>query len=63
MAAAGREVALAATYADVAEGALLALWGSSGRLELSVRGASAADALSLATGDEIEVLLAERSPS
>lgn len=43
------------TYGDVAEGEACALVGSSGRLEIAVRGGSAARALSIAVGDPVEV--------
>jgi hypothetical protein len=46
----GRRIALARTYADVARGALVALRGSSGLLELAVNGGSAADALGASRG-------------
>jgi hypothetical protein len=47
---AGRSAPGARTYADVAPGALVALRGSSGRLEIAVRGGSAADTLRVARG-------------
>jgi S-adenosylmethionine hydrolase len=48
--AAGREVPIVRTYADVAAGAALALVDSYGHLELAVRGGHAADALGLGSG-------------
>lgn len=50
---AGQSVAVARTYADVAEGDLVALAGSSGFLEVAVRGGSAAAALSARRGDAV----------
>ncbi len=47
---AGRRVAAARTYADVDRGALVALRGSSGRLEIAAHGASAAEALRASRG-------------
>ncbi|MBI3928588.1 MAG: SAM-dependent chlorinase/fluorinase [Armatimonadetes bacterium] len=41
----GRSIPLATHYAEVSEGSLLALWGSDGTLEISVRGGSAARVL------------------
>ena len=43
------------TYATVPSGSLLALVGSEGHLELSVRDGSAAERLNLETGAEIRV--------
>jgi len=52
----GREIqGVSRTYADVEEGELLALIGSSGRLELSVREGSAAQKLQAKVGDEVVV--------
>lgn len=47
---------LSATYAQVEEGALLALIGSTGRLEVSVRGGSAADRLGLGVGAAVRLV-------
>jgi S-adenosyl-L-methionine hydrolase (adenosine-forming) len=49
-----QRIAFARTYSDVAPGALLALRGSSGRLEIARNGASAAAELRIARGDVIE---------
>jgi len=46
-----------ASYGSVSPGDLLAVWGSSGFLELSVNGGSAASELELETGDRIGVEL------
>lgn len=46
---------LCRTYADVAPGALVALIGSSGRLELSVRNGNAARTLGVGVGDTVRV--------
>lgn len=46
---------IARCYADVAEGSLLALWGSSDRLEIAVSGRSAMETLRLDRGAEIRV--------
>jgi len=54
--AGGREIALARTYGDVEPGQALALIGSGGFLELSVRDGDAAEALSLSVGDVVEVI-------
>lgn len=52
----GREIqGVSRTYADVKEGELLALIGSSGHLELSVRDGSAAQELEARVGDEVVV--------
>lgn len=52
----GREIqGVNRTYADVGEGQLLALIGSSGHLELSVRGGSAAQELEARIGDEVVI--------
>ncbi len=47
------------TYGDVARGKPLALFGSSGRLEIAVNGGSAAIELALRRGDTIKVLRRE----
>ncbi len=58
LACAGREVAgLQGTFADVSEGALLAFIGSSGFLEVAVRGGSAAAQLRARAGEKIHVRL------
>ncbi len=44
------------TYAEVEPGALLALFGSSGNLELAVRNGSAAEVLNTRVGDEVVLL-------
>lgn len=44
---------LVKTYGDVSQGALCALWGSSGHLEISVNHGNAADVLKVRYGDEI----------
>ncbi len=54
---AGRRIPLLGTYAETAPGRALALWGSSGRLEVSVREGSAREALGLRRGDPVRVLL------
>lgn len=46
---------IVSTYADVPEGALCALIGSTGRLEIAVAGGSAADRLRLARGAAVQV--------
>lgn len=50
---AGREVQLVQTYADVAEGELLALINSDGLLEIAVRNGSAAETLGVSRGAEV----------
>jgi len=50
------------TYGDVARGKPLALFGSSGRLEIAVNGGSAAIELALRRGDTIKVLRRESTP-
>jgi S-adenosylmethionine hydrolase len=50
---ADRELALARTYGDAAPGELLAVVGSSGRIEIAVNGGSAADALSSSVGSVV----------
>jgi S-adenosyl-L-methionine hydrolase (adenosine-forming) len=52
---AGRELPLRRTYTDVAPGEALALSGSRGTLELSVRDGNAADLLSVGRGAEVLV--------
>jgi S-adenosylmethionine hydrolase len=47
----GSDVPVCRTYSDVAEGALVALAGSSGFLEVAVRGGSAAAAIRVRRGD------------
>jgi S-adenosylmethionine hydrolase len=54
--AGGREISPARTYGDVEPGQALALIGSGGFLELSVRDGDAATALSLSVGDVVEVI-------
>lgn len=49
----GREVGVRRTYSDVDPGALVALAGSSGFLEVAVRGGSAAVALGVRRGDQV----------
>jgi S-adenosylmethionine hydrolase len=56
---AGRELALVVTYGNVAPGELLAVVGSSGRIEIAVNGGSAAAALSSSVGSVV-VLRAPR---
>ncbi len=53
----GRRVAIGKTYNDVASGELVALFGSSDYLELSVNGGSAAQVLNLEHGAPVEVFL------
>lgn len=43
------------TYADVPEGRLQVLYGSSGHIEVAVRGGSAAEELNIKTGDKVVV--------
>jgi S-adenosyl-L-methionine hydrolase (adenosine-forming) len=50
---------IARTYEDVAPGKLLAYVGSSGTLEVAVREGSAADALGVGRGAEIEIVAVE----
>ncbi len=50
-----RRLPLAEAYGSLPPGGLLAVWGSSGFLELSVNGGSAAEALGLEAGERIEV--------
>lgn len=57
---AGREMPLVATYADVESGALLALLGSCGSLEVSLRGGDARAALGAKIGDEVTLRRMER---
>ncbi len=49
----GRDVAIVGTYGDVAPGSLCALVGSSGYLEMAVRGGSAAAVLALGRGARV----------
>lgn len=51
----GESLAVRRTYADVAPGALLALVGSAGYLEVAVREGSAAERLGLGVGAAVEV--------
>lgn len=51
----GRRAELMATYGEAADGALLALVGSSGFVEIAINGGSAASEAGLAPGDEFEV--------
>jgi S-adenosylmethionine hydrolase len=50
---AGRSLPLARTYGDVPTGALVALVGSSGLIEIAVRDGSAAERLGTTRGDEV----------
>lgn len=50
---AGSEIGVQRTYSDVPDGALLALGGSSGFLEVAVRGGNAAVALRVRRGDPV----------
>lgn len=50
---AGRTIAIAHTYADVPTGALVALVGSSGLIEIAVRDGSAATVLRVARGEQV----------
>jgi S-adenosyl-L-methionine hydrolase (adenosine-forming) len=60
--AGGRSVGrIVSTYAEVERGALCALFGSTGRLEVSVNSGSAADRLSLGRGAEVVVSLADEA--
>jgi hypothetical protein len=47
--------ALSNTFGDVAEGELVAYVGSSGHLEIAVRGGNAAQALGMEVGDEVQI--------
>ena len=49
----GAEIAVRRTYSDVAEGETVALAGSSGFIEIAVRGGSAAQKLSARRGDPV----------
>lgn len=49
----GRRLALVRTYADIEHGSAAALVGSSGLVEIAVRGGSAAALLGLARGNEV----------
>ncbi len=52
----GRQIwGVSRTYAEVEEGELLALIGSSGRLELSIRDGNAAQELEAGIGDEVVI--------
>ena len=53
---------IATTFGEVARGKPLALFGSSGRLEIAVNGGSAALELALRRGDTIKVLRRESTP-
>lgn len=53
---AGRELPIVRTYADVAEGALAALVGSTGLVEIAVRDGSAAAALGLTRGAPVVLM-------
>jgi len=59
---AGRRLALARTYGDAAPGELVAVVGSSGRVEIAVNGASAAAALGTSAG-AVVILRAPRESS
>ena len=54
--ATGPSIRVNRTYADVSEGAVLALIGSSGHLEIAVRNGSAAEHLGLEIGSTVKVL-------
>jgi S-adenosylmethionine hydrolase len=49
----GREIPIVRTYSDVEPGALLALVGSNGLIEIAVRDGNAAVELQLGRGDQI----------
>ena len=51
----GRQAALVDTYAEGEKGELLALWGSSGRLEFAVRDGSAAETFGAGAGAEVRI--------
>jgi S-adenosylmethionine hydrolase len=53
--AGGLSIAVRRTYADVAPGAVLALVGSDGYLEIAVREGNAATHLGLGVGSVVEV--------
>jgi hypothetical protein len=55
--AGGRDLPLGRTYGDVPEGSCLALWGSSGRLEVSCNRGSAAETLGLSKGSPVHLAL------
>ncbi len=59
---AGRVLPVVATYADAPSGALVALVGSSGRLEIAVNGASAAERLGAGVG-RVVLFRAPREPA
>jgi S-adenosylmethionine hydrolase len=54
---------IARTFADVPPGSPLAYWGSGGRLEIAIRDGSAAQSLSLTTGDTILLKLSDYIPA
>lgn len=58
--AGGQEIVRVRTYGDAEPGQALALIGSGGFLELSVRDGDAATALSLSVGDVVEVIWKKR---
>jgi S-adenosylmethionine hydrolase len=51
----GRNIKIVSSYETVGPGGLLAIRGSSGYLEISVRGRSAAESLGLVVGDRVEL--------
>jgi S-adenosylmethionine hydrolase len=63
VAAGGRRLPLLATYGEAAPGQALALWGSSGTLEIAVRDGSAAKDLGLRRGDRVLVESSPRCPA
>ncbi|MDW8104842.1 MAG: SAM-dependent chlorinase/fluorinase [Armatimonadota bacterium] len=60
--AAKTQVEICRTYADVPRGQPLALFGSSGRLEVAVNGGNAAQTFLLRRGDTVKVLRRETTP-
>ncbi|MCB1045141.1 MAG: SAM-dependent chlorinase/fluorinase [Acidobacteria bacterium] len=52
---AGRNIPMKRIYADVAKGEMVALWGSTGFLELAMRDGNATLELGLKPGDQVEV--------
>jgi S-adenosyl-L-methionine hydrolase (adenosine-forming) len=58
----GLSLRLVGTYADIAPGEAAALVGSAGRLEISMRGTSAAAALGVGRGDRVIVRSAQAGP-
>ena len=58
----GRVLPVVATYGDAASGALVALVGSTGRLELAVNGGSAARVLGAGVG-RVVLFRAPREPA